>query len=129
MELKRSWMFVPGHRQRMIDKALELNADVIMLDLEDGVAPAEKDTARRLISEALGREQAQGSPLRFVRINAIAHARMAADLEAVLRPGFCHAIHSSQGDSRRQALACRRGREARCQATAVAGGENPGRNH
>jgi citrate lyase subunit beta/citryl-CoA lyase len=88
MELKRSWMFVPGHRQRMIDKALELNADVIMLDIEDGVAPAEKDTARRLISEALGREQAQGSPLRFVRINAIGHARMAADLEAVLRPGL-----------------------------------------
>ena len=57
MDLKRSWMFVPGHRQKMIDKALGLNADAIMLDIEDGVAPSEKDTARQLIGEALGRSK------------------------------------------------------------------------
>ena len=88
MELKRSWMFVPGHRQKMIDKALGLGADVIMLDIEDGVAPNEKDTARKLIGEALGRERSPGTPERFVRVNAIGHARMDADLEAVLRPGL-----------------------------------------
>jgi citrate lyase beta subunit len=68
MELKRSWMFVPGHRQKMIDKALGLDADAIMLDIEDGVAPNEKDTARQLIAEALGHEKAPHSPARFVRI-------------------------------------------------------------
>jgi citrate lyase subunit beta / citryl-CoA lyase len=88
MELKRSWMFVPGHRQRMIDKALGLNADAIMLDIEDGVAPNEKDAARKNIAESLGREKTAGSPARFVRINAIGHARMDADLEAVVRPGL-----------------------------------------
>ena len=88
MELKRSWMFVPGHRQRMIDKALSLNTDAIMLDIEDGVAPSEKDTARKLIAEALGRERSPSSPTRFVRINAIGHERMDADLAAVLRPGL-----------------------------------------
>src|SRR2546428_6751541 len=88
MDLKRSWMFVPGHRQKMIDKALGLNADAIMLDIEDGVAPNEKDTARQLIAAALGREKAPHSPARFVRINAIGHARMEADLEAVVRPGL-----------------------------------------
>jgi citrate lyase subunit beta / citryl-CoA lyase len=88
MELKRSWMFVPGHRQKMIDKALGLNADAIMLDIEDGVAPNEKDTARQLIAEALGHEKAPHSPARFVRINAIGHARMDADLAAVVRPGL-----------------------------------------
>lgn len=88
MDLKRSWMFVPGHRQRMIEKAIGLSADVIMLDLEDGVAPSEKDTARRLIGEALGRERQADTPRRFVRINAVGHARMEADLEAVLRPGL-----------------------------------------
>jgi citrate lyase subunit beta/citryl-CoA lyase len=72
----------------MIDKALGLNADAIMLDIEDGVAPSEKDTARKLISEALGREQLANSPTRFVRINAIGHERMDPDLEAVLRPGL-----------------------------------------
>ena len=88
MDLKRSWMFVPGHRQKMIDKALGLNADAVMLDIEDGVGPSEKDTARKLIAEALGRERLRRSPARFVRINAIGHERMAADLEAVLRPGL-----------------------------------------
>ncbi|HWP22833.1 MAG TPA: CoA ester lyase [Candidatus Binatia bacterium] len=88
MDLMRSWMFVPGHRQRMIDKALGLNADAVMLDLEDGVAPAEKDSARKNIAESLGREKASGSPARYVRINAIGHARMDADLEAVVRPGL-----------------------------------------
>jgi citrate lyase subunit beta / citryl-CoA lyase len=88
MKLIRSWMFVPGHRQRMIDKAFGLDADAIMLDIEDGVAPNEKDTARNNIAESLGREKAPGSPARYVRINAIGHARMDADLEAVIRLGL-----------------------------------------
>lgn len=88
MDLQRSWMFVPGHRQRMIDKALGLDADVVMLDIEDGVAPAEKEPARQLIGEALGRERRPGEPLRYVRINAIGHQRMADDLAQLLRPGL-----------------------------------------
>jgi citrate lyase subunit beta/citryl-CoA lyase len=72
----------------MIDKALGLSADAIMLDIEDGVAPNEKDAARKNIAESLGREKAPGSPARYVRINAIGHARMDADLEAVVRPGL-----------------------------------------
>ncbi len=88
MDLIRSWMFVPGHRQRMVDKALGLNADAIMLDIEDGVAPNEKDAARRNIADSLSREKAAGSPARYVRINAIGHARMEADLDAVVRPGL-----------------------------------------
>ena len=88
MNLIRSWMFVPGHRQRMIDKAFGLNADAIMLDIEDGVAPNEKDAARKNIADSLGRKKAPGSPARYVRINAIGHARMEADLEAVVRPGL-----------------------------------------
>jgi citrate lyase beta subunit len=81
-------MFVPGHRQRMIDKALGLNADAIMLDIEDGVAPNEKDAARQNIGASLSREKPAGAPARYVRINAIGHARMDADLEAVIRPGL-----------------------------------------
>ena len=88
MELIRSWMFVPGHRQKMIDKALGLNADAVMLDIEDGVAPNEKDAARKNIGDSLGRDKAAGSPARYVRINSIGHPRMDADLEAVIRPGL-----------------------------------------
>jgi len=88
MDLLRSWMFVPGHRQRMIDKAMGLSVDAIMLDIEDGVAPGEKESARALIGGALGRERPPNSPARYVRINDVGHARMDADLEAVLRKGL-----------------------------------------
>lgn len=88
MQLKRSWLFVPGQKQRMIEKAHGLSADVMMLDIEDGVPPAEKDLARQLIRKALERPAPEGAPERYVRINAIGHPRMAADLEAVVRPGL-----------------------------------------
>ena len=41
-----------GTPGKMIDKALGLNADAIMLDIEDGVAPGEKETARKYIADA-----------------------------------------------------------------------------
>ncbi len=94
-KLIRSWMFVPGHRQRMIDKAMGLNLDAIMLDIEDGVAESEKDSARRLIADSLDRvaNDLNGpepviTPARYVRINAVGHERMHADLDAVIRPGL-----------------------------------------
>ncbi len=93
--LMRSWMFVPGDRQRMIDKSLGLPVDAILMDIEDGVAPAAKDTARRQIADSLdqitGRKKENPSlrtPARFVRINAVGHERMHADLEHVIRPAL-----------------------------------------
>ena len=67
MDLIRSWMFVPGHRQRMIDKAFGLKTDAIMLDIEDGVAPNEKDTARKNIAESLGLPKDRGEIVRSVQ--------------------------------------------------------------
>ncbi|MCL4487454.1 MAG: CoA ester lyase [Chloroflexi bacterium] len=89
MKLLRSWMFVPGNSQKMIDKALGLDASAIMLDIEDGVAPAEKDTARRQIAASLDRVCGERSrtPVRYVRVNAIGHERMRADCEHIIRPG------------------------------------------
>ena len=94
MTILRSWMFVPGHRQPMIDKALGLGVDAVMLDTEDGVAPAEKDTARRQIAASLDRVHAAAAggprrgPLRYVRVNAVGHERMRADFDLVIRPGL-----------------------------------------
>ncbi len=91
MEFMRSLMFVPGHRQRMIDKALASDADVLFLDIEDGVPPAEKETARQCIADSLraaANQPAVAHPLRFVRINAIGHERMRADVEAIVVPGL-----------------------------------------
>jgi citrate lyase subunit beta / citryl-CoA lyase len=93
--LLRSWMFVPGDKQRMIDKSLGSAADAIMMDIEDGVAPAAKDTARRQIAASLdqvaarkGESSSARMPARFVRINAVGHERMYSDLSAVIRPAL-----------------------------------------
>jgi citrate lyase subunit beta/citryl-CoA lyase len=90
----RSWMFVPGDRQRMIDKALGLHVDAIMMDIEDGVAPAEKETARKQIAASLDAlapklkaDPSLKTPARYVRVNAVGTDRLSDDLEAVVRPG------------------------------------------
>lgn len=93
--LLRSWMFVPGNRQRMIEKSLGIAVDAVMMDIEDGVAPAEKDTARKQIAACLDQVAARlrsdaslRTPARYVRINAVGHERMRDDLALVLRPGL-----------------------------------------
>ncbi len=91
----RSLMFVPGHRERMVQRALGLGAfghndlDVALLDLEDGVPPGSKDEARRLVADVLGRpRQSDAEPLRFVRIRRALSDDGAADLDAIVRPGL-----------------------------------------
>ena len=86
MRIMRSWMFVPGHQQRMIDKAYGLKLDVAMFDLEDGVPPGEKNTARAMMAETLARPS--GGMLRFVRIHPAGTKEIAADLPAVICPGL-----------------------------------------
>ena len=86
MHIMRSWMFVPGHQQRMIDKAYELKLDVAMFDLEDGVPPGEKNTARAMMAGTLAR--ASDRMLRFVRIHPIGSKEIESDLSAVIRPGL-----------------------------------------
>ena len=89
MEIKRSWMFVPGNRQKMIDKAMGLAVDAVILDIEDGVAPSDKPGARKLIAKALAqRPEILNGPARFVRINAINHPDVKADLEAAIHSGL-----------------------------------------
>jgi citrate lyase subunit beta / citryl-CoA lyase len=87
-ELRRSWMFVPGHRQRMLDKALGLaNVDAVMLDIEDGVPQAEKQTARQQIGASLANERTSG-PVRFVRVSAAAYEFLQADLAHIVQKGL-----------------------------------------
>jgi citrate lyase subunit beta / citryl-CoA lyase len=82
----RSWMFVPGNRDRFIKKAKTSSADAILLDIEDGVLPAEKPDARRMIAAAL--PQQDFGPRRYVRVNALSTPWLQPDLEAVIVPGI-----------------------------------------
>lgn len=49
----RTWLYVPGDRPDRIGKALA--SDTVILDLEDAVAPAGKQTARRTVLDKIGR--------------------------------------------------------------------------
>ncbi|MCE2435776.1 MAG: hypothetical protein J4F29_23110 [Candidatus Latescibacteria bacterium] len=81
MKSMRSWLFVPGHRLRMIDKALGLPADMLIFDLEDGVPEAEKDVARSRVAAAL--DSVRGGPMRFVRVHDAGSSELDADLQVI----------------------------------------------
>ncbi len=68
--VRRSVLSVPGSSDRMIDKAMALPADEVMLDLEDGVALNEKEAARLKIIRAF-RENDWGTRVRAYRINGL----------------------------------------------------------
>ncbi len=73
----RSWLFAPGHNERILSKAFEVGADVVLLDLEDGVGPTFKDAARKQVVEVLASQPA------WVRINRPGSPDAERDLEAV----------------------------------------------
>ncbi len=68
--LNRSQLFVPGVRPQLIEKAVAGDADVICLDLEDSVAPADKPQARANIIQAL-KTQNFGTKSVSVRVNGL----------------------------------------------------------
>ena len=68
--LHRSELAVPGSNVRMLEKAPGLGADVVMLDLEDAVAPDDKEQARLNIIDALS-EQDWSRCSVSVRINGL----------------------------------------------------------
>jgi citrate lyase beta subunit len=70
VRLRRSVLSVPGSSDKMISKGLELSADEIMLDLEDGVALEEKEGARSKIIRAL-KDHDWGDRVRAYRINGL----------------------------------------------------------
>ena len=65
---RRSCHAVPGSNPRFVDKAQALPADMVFLDLEDSVAPKEKEAARKTVAEAV-RDGDWGDKVVCVRVN------------------------------------------------------------
>jgi citrate lyase subunit beta/citryl-CoA lyase len=70
MRLRRSELSTPGSNEHMIERAAASAADLVFLDLEDAVAPAEKVPARAKIIHAL-RTLDWGRKTRAVRMNSL----------------------------------------------------------
>ncbi|EAU45786.1 MULTISPECIES: HpcH/HpaI aldolase/citrate lyase family protein [Salipiger] len=89
----RSVLYIPGSKERALDKARTLAVDAIIFDLEDAVSPGEKETARETLAQAL-RQGGYGKRTKIVRINGLethwgrddAAAANDMDCDAVLLP-------------------------------------------
>ncbi len=88
--MTRSFLYVPADRPDRLIGALERGADAVIADLEDGVAPAAKDEARRnataWLADAPESNGGPAGPQRWVRING--DDRTIGDLDAVVGPGL-----------------------------------------
>jgi len=84
----RSWLFAPGDSGRKMEKAASGAADVVVLDVEDAVAPGEKPKARAMVRDFLA-AQSQGRDRLWVRINPLDGPCAVDDLAAIMpgRPG------------------------------------------
>jgi len=82
----QSLLFVPGSRPERFEKAMASGADLVTIDLEDAVGPADKDAARDAALSAMG------SPRVGIRINGLRTRQGLADLIAIAaiptRPPF-----------------------------------------
>jgi citrate lyase subunit beta / citryl-CoA lyase len=76
----RSWLFVPADSEKKIAKALDSEADAIIFDLEDSVAPAMKPAARELLKTLAKRS---GGPQLWVRVNPLASPFIKDDLHLI----------------------------------------------
>jgi citrate lyase subunit beta/citryl-CoA lyase len=85
----RSALFVPGHRQRMLEKATESVADCLYFDLEDSVPATEKANARQATKSVLPRVT---NKLACVRINDLTTGLTLDDLEAVVQPNLAAVV-------------------------------------
>jgi citrate lyase subunit beta/citryl-CoA lyase len=82
----RSWLFIPGDSPKKLGKGDASGADALILDLEDSVAPAEKERARELVPAYMAeRPRAARSPQLWVRINPLDSDHALADLAAIVR--------------------------------------------
>jgi citrate lyase subunit beta / citryl-CoA lyase len=79
----RSLLFVPGDSESKLLKALSSDADAVIIDLEDAVAPQNKSSARQLTSEVLEKVP-RGNKAVFVRLNALETGMTVVDLAAVM---------------------------------------------
>lgn len=80
----RSVLYIPGSKERALEKAMGLATDAIIFDLEDAVAPEEKPAARDLLARVLT-DWDFGARVRIVRINGFDTEWGRADADAMDR--------------------------------------------
>ncbi len=89
MPVMRSVFYVPSNNEKLVSRAPTISCDILTLDLEDLVPPAEKPKGREMVKKYLETARAgQASPSLYVRINNWETRMTNDDLEAVVYPGI-----------------------------------------
>jgi citrate lyase subunit beta / citryl-CoA lyase len=83
----RTLMFVPANSKRFVEKAKNVEADIICFDLEDSVPANDKEFARQNIVEAL-RHRSEYRSAMYVRINSVESGLATFDLKAAMQNGI-----------------------------------------
>ena len=91
----RSWLFVPADSERKIAKALDSEADAIIFDLEDSVAPAQKAAAREILKKLPKRSN---GPEWWVRVNPLGSEFHKDDLK-LIGSAYVHGIVLPKAES------------------------------
>ena len=86
---RRSLIFMPGNRPTLFPKALESGADIVCVDLEDAIAPQDKEEARANTFPLFADHDTGQGPECMVRINCLRTAEGLADLLALLECDQC----------------------------------------
>ena len=86
-QLFRSLIFVPGNNSRFLEKARNLDSDIVCFDLEDSVPDKEKKQARKLIKNALKSRSEYSSSI-FVRTNSPLSGKIPDDLKEIVQKGI-----------------------------------------
>jgi citrate lyase subunit beta/citryl-CoA lyase len=95
MKQPRSWLFVPADSERKITKALDSDADAIIFDLEDSVAPEQKGTARDILKALPKRSN---GPEWWVRVNPLGSEFLRDDLK-LIGSAYVHGIVLPKAES------------------------------
>ncbi|KAJ7164637.1 Pyruvate/Phosphoenolpyruvate kinase-like domain-containing protein [Mycena crocata] len=87
ISLSRSYLYVPSSSERMLQKSLTTNSDMIIYDLEDSVPPsaADKNAARTRLSDFLGRDGLPPRDRVAVRVNDISTPFFSDDILKIVK--------------------------------------------
>ena len=84
IQARRSFIFTPGLKPEMFPKALKSGTDMVCIELEDGIAPQDKEIARNLALKLFQQKQENDGVERILRINCLREKFGIEDVKAIL---------------------------------------------
>ncbi len=85
---RRSFLFTPPIKKEMFDKAVKTGVDIVCLELEDGIAPSDKNFAREQVLKIIKTKKSPDNVEILIRINSIRETNGLLDIKALLESKY-----------------------------------------